>query len=995
MKHTGIRLGVVLIVGAACAVQAATRIWQGSVDAAWANSANWEGGVRPGPDDVAELSAAAGAVVLSENVTVGEVHYAPVPGEVTNVLTVLSDTEAPASRKVILTTAGMRRVRVGAGAELWMEADIAPDGEMTKEGYGTLVVRRELKTVGRCYVEQGRLVNEGAIDATDTHLHVGTVEPDTGGPAEFVMRDGATYASYNSGLHADLLWGGNRLLEAGTGSRAVVTHEGGLLDMTTALTQGIFLNGYAIGGHAEYNLSGGEVNLSNKTMYVSFRGTGVVNQSAGVLRAATMNLSADARGLGTYHLTGGELWLGGGVSRGGGVGSALNLGGGAILRPFNAGYTINADTTPRLTDGLVRFCSEGSGFTNTIGSLAGPGGLVKEGADTLVLAGASFAGPLLVSNGTVTATGTLNGLNAVTVAGGLLDLAPGVFAKLSALMVTGGVFRLNTNSAVVVTGNDPWARVAGEGTLELNDGARLVCLDVSEQGTVALTGGTATVFRARIGGLELDAGLYRAADLEALAGAGALSVELQRPGRLLADGFSRDDAAPTYDSLGRTESGAADWAEYMPFQRIGDIASLVDGELRLGNGSSDPALALAAASWPNGLFSTRLRFVRSGVSGATVKNTCGFLLRATPSLRTNTGTDFLGAVHVQMTAAGGLFLRENYDNNKYIKNPFTGGDYLTYGTAGSLPISVNGLPFDADGDGRLGDNEPFTFQALLSGNRLQVLVNGEPVMAHNGFAAVSASPENAPGFWKNRASSGNVEAHDAYYDDFSVVTLPYVIRHVGRFDPNIAAASPRENWNLGGNTNLVPVSPVTETVGGETVDAWRVDDISTSTLAYYTTTLLDREIEGANTNGWRLTARLRVTGENDALDGSVGVQISTDSYAYSLSYGSDATGNARVRVNSEPIIHTVAGGSVYHTYELAYDPVSGTASLSCDGAQLQAGIAKGGGAYKRVLWGANQSSSTGCAHYALVQFSVLWPDPPEPPEPPPPPPPKGTVLLLL
>jgi len=75
--------------------------------------------------------------------------------------------------------------------------------------------------------------------------------------------------------------------------------------------------------------------------------------------------------------------------------------------------------------------------------------------------------------------------------------------------------------------------------------------------------------------------------------------------------------------------------------------------------------------------------------------------------------------------------------------------------------------------------------------------------------------------------------------------------------------------------------------------------------------------------------------------------------------------------------------------------VSGTASLSCDGAQLQAGIAKGGGAYKRVLWGANQSSSTGCAHYALVQFSVLWPDPPEPPEPPPPPPPKGTVLLLL
>ncbi|MDD4102357.1 MAG: hypothetical protein PHU80_06960, partial [Kiritimatiellae bacterium] len=302
--------------------------------------------------------------------------------------------------------------------------------------------------------------------------------------------------------------------------------------------------------------------------------------------------------------------------------------------------------------------------------------------------------------------------------------------------------------------------------------------------------------------------------------------------------------------------------------------------------------------------------------------------------------------------------------------PFTGSPYFwVYGAAGSLPSSINGQPFDADGDGRLGDSEPFDFQAILSGSRLQVLVNGEPVMASNGFAPGDPVADNCPGFFKNRLDSGAAETHDAFFDNYSVTNLPYLIRHIGKFDPNVGAALPVENWTLAGNTGAVTVGPVTETVGGETVDAWKVDDASATDFAYYSTALSAAETAWVNTNRWRLTLRLRVVNSSDAADWGVCANVAGDKN-YTLLFGSDASGNALVSCNGGEAV-MVPGGSVYHTYTLQYHPTRSSASLHCDGEPLLLATPWSEGGGERLLFGAGDSAQTGCAHFALVQFEYL------------------------
>jgi autotransporter-associated beta strand protein len=981
-------------------VLAATRTWLNSEGGLWTNNVNWSDSTLPVANDIADLSAATNTIIaLTADVTVGEILYNPAFSGTTNTLTILSDTAAPSSRTITLTTTATCHVQVGEGAELLMDADIKPTVNTLKDGQGSLVIKRRLLSTATArielYVEQGRLINEGTITFPVMRFFLGTVEPDTNAAPEFVMREGSSYYSSNAASNpgSDLLLGGNRLLGSGTGSRAVITHEGGILDLTTNITGGVFLNGYAASGSSVYNLSGGEVNLSTKTAYVGFWGMGTVNQTGGKLKVGdNLACSYSTTGRGYYNFTGGELWLGGFATGGSGQGY-LNIGAGCIY-PLGKGFAIYDNTHPKLTgiNGLTRFCSTGSGFTNSISGVSGSGGFVKEGADTLNISGSphSFSGPVIISNGTVNVSTSMTGGNAALVAGGSLNFNEGVSVIFTSLMVTGGVFQVSSNCVFVLKSSDPWARVTGTGTARLLDGSKLLRLDVSESGAIDLSaGGTASVYRVRIDGVELAPGIYSSANCAAIAGSGLLAVSLQNERCSIADTFSRADGPVANDSLGRTEElGGTDWSEYPVYAGIGNVASITTGELRLGNGNSDPAIVLTAASWPNGMASTRMRFGLVGNSGATVKNGCGLMLRRNITIRTglfSASPDWSGAVHVLMTPTGGLFLRENYRDTKYSKNPFTGGDFLTYGAAGSLPVTINGLPFDADGDGRLGDDEPFELQAILYGSRLQVLINGEPVAANNGFSAPDSSAENCAGFWKNRLSSGNVETHDSYHDDFSITNLSFLIRHIDSFDPNIAAALPRENWILSGDTNLVPVGPVNETVGGETVQAWNIDDSSTDTLANYRTYLTTSECTEVNTNRWRLTMRLRVVNANDPVDEGVFGEVSTVDKRFYLRLGSDISGNAQIKLDNSTTIHTITGGSVYHTYVMEYDPETECVSLSCDGTLLQAGSAGVGAGYKRVLWGANGSAAKGSANYQLVQFEFL--PPPSPVSP-------ATLILL-
>ncbi|MDA3927009.1 MAG: hypothetical protein PF904_20230, partial [Kiritimatiellae bacterium] len=615
-------------------VLAATRTWLNSEGGLWTNNVNWSDSTLPVANDIADLSAATNTIIaLTADVTVGEILYNPAFSGTTNTLTILSDTAAPSSRTITLTTTATCHVQVGEGAELLMDADIKPTVNTLKDGQGSLVIKRRLLSTATArielYVEQGRLINEGTITFPVMRFFLGTVEPDTNAAPEFVMREGSSYYSSNAGSNpgSDLLLGGNRLLGSGTGSRAVITHEGGILDLTTNITGGVFLNGYAADGSSVYNLSGGEVNLSTKTAYVGFRGMGTVNQTGGKLKVGgkltednKLACSYSETGRGYYNFTGGELWLGGFATGGPGQGY-LNIGAGCIY-PLGKGFAIYDNTHPKLTgiNGLTRFCSTGSGFTNSISGVSGSGGFVKEGADTLNISGSphSFSGPVIISNGTVNVTAAMTGNNAVLVEGGEMNLGNNAYltVKYSSLAVMDGVLQAASNSMVVITGTSPWVRVTGTGTIRLHGGAQLLCLDVSESGSIDLSeGGMASVYRLATNGVELVSGLYTAANCAAITGSGTLAVIFQRAGTGLSDTFSRADAAPSDDSLGQTEGGEADWAEYLPYTGSGNIASIVNGELRLGNGNSDPAIVLTAASWPNGMASTRMRFGLVGNSG--------------------------------------------------------------------------------------------------------------------------------------------------------------------------------------------------------------------------------------------------------------------------------------------------------------------------------------------------------------------------------------------
>jgi autotransporter-associated beta strand protein len=625
-----------MAIGLAGSMQAATRVWLSSLGGLWTSTANWEGGDLPGSGDVADLSAATGTIDLTTDVTVGEILYNPAPGGATKVLTILSDTAAPNSRLITLTTTATRRIQVGAGAELRLDADVKPTGTLRKDGAGTLVFKRRMPTTTgvNFWFEQGRVINEGDMSLYSSRMCLGTVEPDPGAAAEFVMRPGSSYATYDAARGSDLFWGGNHLTTNGPGSRAVVTHEGGLLDLSTNATGGVFLNGYAAGGNCVYNLSGGEINLRNKTVFIGFSGTGVVNQCGGILRAAAMNFSfgSTATGDGTYNLTGGELWLGGVAQKGGGK-AAFNIGG-ARIYPLNKGFNIYDNTAPQLTGigGLTQFCSDSSAYTNSVSGLKGPGGFIKTGPDTLNIGGSahSFTGPVIVSNGTLNVNRAMTGGNAVTVAGGSMNLGD-VAVTYSSLTVTGGVFQVAADAKLNIAGSAPAVRVMGAGAFKMLPGSGLpgtTALEVSEEGVIDLSGGgTASVYRLVLDGAEQAPGLYTAANCAAIEGGGTLAVN---SGLWTGGGV---------DSLWSTGANWLAGAVPTGLNEVADLSGAVSGE----------APAATVVLDLGGVTNSAI-ILDSGIAGAVVTNTC-------PASVTN--TLYLAAGGVIYVGAGETLVLDN------------------------------------------------------------------------------------------------------------------------------------------------------------------------------------------------------------------------------------------------------------------------------------------------------------------------------------------------
>ncbi len=69
--------------------------------------------------------------------------------------------------------------------------------------------------------------------------------------------------------------------------------------------------------------------------------------------------------------------------------------------------------------------------------------------------------------------------------------------------------------------------------------------------------------------------------------------------------------------------------------------------------------------------------------------------------------------------------RTLYSGNLFVAQPT--GEINTFQAAGSLPTEIGGLPFDADGDGVLEEDESFQLGAKLAGTSLELLINGQTI----------------------------------------------------------------------------------------------------------------------------------------------------------------------------------------------------------------------------------------------------------------------------
>jgi len=141
-RHAKGFIGVVI--GVSCSVQAVTRTWLSSTGGVWTSTANWSDNTIPGAGDTADLSAVTGAVDVTENIAVGAILYNPAFSGTTNTLTLLSDTAAPGSRSISLTTTAPSQIQVGEGAQLLIDADLTPTVDVVKDGRGSLVIKRRL-----------------------------------------------------------------------------------------------------------------------------------------------------------------------------------------------------------------------------------------------------------------------------------------------------------------------------------------------------------------------------------------------------------------------------------------------------------------------------------------------------------------------------------------------------------------------------------------------------------------------------------------------------------------------------------------------------------------------------------------------------------------------------------------------------------------------------------------------------------------------------------
>jgi hypothetical protein len=139
------------------------------------------------------------------------------------------------------------------------------------------------------------------------------------------------------------------------------------------------------------------------------------------------------------------------------------------------------------------------------------------------------------------------------------------------------------------------------------------------------------------------------------------------------------------------------------------------------------------------------------------------------------------------------------------------------------------------------------------------------------------------------------------------------------------------------------------------------------------------QIAKGETNGWRLSTRLKIIGPDTQVGGSPSISYRNGPRTYELYFGATTNGDPIVKFITQsgtpfptgPQITLPGAGPGFHDYSLEFDVDEGAASLFIDGTLVMSGFRGWNRPSSIVVWGGVSSGDTGQGLYASVTFEVF------------------------
>ena len=234
----------------------------------------------------------------------------------------------------------------------------------------------------------------------------------------------------------------------------------------------------------------------------------------------------------------------------------------------------------------------------------------------------------------------------------------------------------------------------------------------------------------------------------------------------LVDTFSRADDT----SLGYAESPASmyQWISETTLNTgaAADAAEIVGDRLHLLDTNRQ---VVVDVNFKDVSVGVDVMFDTAGDDGGLPKGDAGITLRK-PTLKSGAwdAPESVGKVAIEVGPSGLIRVIEvpTGGGRKTLAevNPWTKSTSWSCGPTGSLPTTVNGLPFDANADGRLS-GEVFKLGATLIGHDLSVLINGQTMLSLT-VAGTGNSGHNYVSLFSNQI--GSTGRTHVYFDDVRV-----------------------------------------------------------------------------------------------------------------------------------------------------------------------------------------------------------------------------------